>query len=107
MLEDFTPHPPQNQIYPDQALPPIKVKELNEKTALLVEEYRKVLETNQKLKSEIEDLEKKKMILSRPGYFELEMVKMKMEINTYLSTLQELETNAQMTFDVLEGEHSQ
>ena len=102
---DFPSQPNPTQIYPDQSLPPIKVKELKEKTILLINKYQKVLEENQNLKMEIENLEKKKQILSRPGYFELEMIKMKLEIDTYISTLEELETNAQMTFEAIEAEH--
>ena len=94
----------QAQTYTEQPLPLIPVKELQEKTKLLVDEYKRVLEINQNLKSEIDSLEKRKQILSRPGYFELEMAKVKMEIDTYIATLEELETNAQITFDALEAE---
>ena len=94
----------EQQAYQEQAPPPVRVGELKEKSTLLIQEFKKALEMNKELKAQIKSVEKRKLILSRPGFFELEMVKVKLEIETYKATLQELEDNAEMTYDAMEAE---
>ena len=97
------PLPVQPHVYQEQAPPPVRVNELKEKSALLVQEYKKAVEANRDLLAQLESVEKKKHILSRPGFFELEMAKVKLEIETYKATLQELEENAEMTYEAIES----
>ena len=92
-----------NQWVPDQALPPMRIQELSEKTDALVCEYKSQKQRNKYLKEEIEKLEKLRNILINPESFETEMNKLKLSINCMNNAIRSLEENAKNTAKYLKN----
>lgn len=75
--------------------------ELSEKCDLLIQEYKNCLEKNHDLKDSIEKCQKEKLLLLQPQFFETEMHKINLMIQTYKDTLEELETQSKFTLERL------
>ena len=77
------------------------IKALQEKMTLVMAEYHQLVENNRKLQDEIELHEKIKDLLLNPQTFPIEMQKLQFTIETYSSSLANLDKEAEKTLSVL------
>ena len=80
------------------------VDELTKKCDLLISEYNSLVKRNQELRTQIEKQEKIKELLTTavPQFFEVEMKKLQIMIDTYSKSLSDIEKLAEKTAEAIQ-----
>lgn len=76
--------------------------DLVKKCERVIAEHEEIVKKNKELKIAIEQREKERMLLAHPEFFATEMQKLALMMETYKSTLGELETQAKETLSEME-----
>lgn len=84
----------------------MSVKDLSDVVDQLIAEYNVLLARNKELRNDIDKHEKERLLLTRPQFFETEMEKIKLAIEVYTQSLEELVEQAQKTEEIMNKEVS-